>query len=82
MQIVAMFTAIEVWCGGELPGMLIAVAVHALLEFHLVKRAFASRNVTLETPQGGMLAFQWIRGRRVLLEPELSRFEAIDGVAG
>jgi hypothetical protein len=82
LQIVAMLAAIEVWSGGKLPGMLIAVAVRAVLEFHLVDPVFAFRNVTLCTVQRGMLALQWIRGRRVLLWPELGWFEAIDGVAG
>ena len=36
LQIVAMFTSIEVWCGGKLPGMLVGVAVRAELELHFI----------------------------------------------
>ena len=70
------------WRSGELPDMLITVAVGAVLKFHLVKRLLASRKVTLRTLQGGMLAFERIRGRRVFLQAELSRSETIDAVAG
>ena len=67
LQVVAMLTAIEVWCYGELPCMYIVVAVRATLELHPIKRALALGNVTLPTLQRGMLALQWICGRRVFL---------------
>ena len=47
LQIVAVLAAIEMWRGGELPGMLIVVAVGAVLELHPVPRVFAPRNVAL-----------------------------------
>lgn len=70
------------WSSGELPDMLITVAVGAVLKFHLVERLFASRKVTLRTRQRGMLAFEWIQGRRVFLKAEPGRFKTIDAVAG
>lgn len=82
LQIVAMLAAIEVWRGGELPGMLIPMAVRAVLKLHLVDRGFAPRNVTLRARQCGMLTLERIRRHRVFLDSELSRFEAVDVVAG
>ena len=78
----AILAAIEMWRSGELPDMLIAVAVGAVLKFHLVKRPLASRKVTLRTLQRGMLAFERIRGRRVFLQSEPGWSKTIDAVAG
>ena len=66
---VATLASVEIGRGGELPRMLIAVAVCAVLELHLVKRVFdiALRNVALRALQRGMLALQRIRRRGVLL---------------
>lgn len=47
LQGVAILAAIEMGRDGELPGMFIGVAVGAALKFHLVKRCFAFRKVTL-----------------------------------
>ena len=77
----AILAAIEVGRSSELPGVLVAVAVRAALKLHLVERVSSSRKMTLRTPQRGMLALQWILGRRVFLQPELRRLEAIDAVA-
>ena len=82
LQIVAVLAAIEMWRGGELPGMLIVVAVGAVLELHLVKRIFTSGKMTLRAPQRGMLALQRICGRLVFLQTELRRLKTIDAVAG
>jgi hypothetical protein len=82
LQGVAILAAIEMGRDGELPGMFIGVAVGATLKFHLVKRFFAFRKVTLPALQRGMFALQGIRGLRVFLEPKLRRFKTIDAVAG
>jgi hypothetical protein len=61
LQIVAALAAIEVRCRGKLPGMLVAVAIGAALEFYLEQRVFALRDMALRTLQPGMLAFKRIR---------------------
>ena len=70
------------WSSDELSDMRIAVAVGAMLKFHFVERRFASRKVTLCALQGGMLAFERIKGRSVFLQAELGRFKTLDAVAG
>ena len=77
-----MLALVEVGCPGELRGVRVTVAIGAVLEPELVKRVFALGNVTLPALQSGMLAFQWICSRGVLLETEFGRSEAIRGVAG
>ena len=47
----AILAAIEVWRARELCGVLISVAVRAVLELKLVDRVFAFRTMTLPTLQ-------------------------------
>jgi hypothetical protein len=82
LQTVAILAAIEMRRGGELPGMLIGVAIRATLKLHLIDRVFTSRKMTLRALHRGMLALQGVRSLGVLLEPELRRLEAVDCVAG
>lgn len=78
----AILAAIEMRSSRELSDMLIAVAVGAVLKFHLVERRFASWEVTLRALQRGMLALQRIQGGRVFLQSELSWFKTVNAVAG
>jgi len=66
-QGMAALAGVEVWRSGELPGVLVAVAIGAALELHLEQRVFSFGNMTLAALQTGMLALQRICGRRVLL---------------
>ena len=50
LQIVAVLAAIEMRRGGELPGMLIVMAVGAVLEPHLVDRISTFGEMALRTP--------------------------------
>src|ERR1700737_2615263 len=82
LQIVAVLAAIKMRRGGELPGMLIVMAVGAVLELHLVDRISPFGEMAMRTPQRGMLALQRICGRPVFLQTELRRLKTIDAVAG
>ena len=59
-QIVAALASIEIRRSRELPSMLIAVAVGAVLEFDLEQCVFAPGNVALRALQPGMPTLQRI----------------------
>ena len=53
---VAILAAIEIGSGGELPSVLVFVAIRARREFHLVKRVFAGGKMTLRAFDRDVLA--------------------------
>lgn len=82
LQIVAAVTSIEIWRGGKLTGMPIAVAIGAALEFDFEYRFLSPRNVALCALQPGMSALQRICTQGVLFHRKCRWLPAIDGMAG
>src|ERR1700690_1635728 len=81
LQVVAIFATVEVWGGGELPGMFVGVTIRAVTKLHRIDSGFALRNMALCALQRGMLALQRIGGRRVLFQSEGRGLEAAGRVA-
>jgi len=81
LQVVALFAAVEVRGGGELPGMFVVVTIRAVTKVQCVDRGFALRNMALCALQRGMLALQRVGGRRVLVQSEGRGLEAVGRVA-
>lgn len=82
LQVVATLTRVEVRRCNKLAGMLIAVAISAMLELDLEQRVFALGSVALIALHGGVLPLQRISRRRVVFHRELSGLEALHRMAG
>ena len=73
LQIVAGFATIGIRRSGKLRGVLVAMAIGAVLELDFIQRVFATktlRNMTLCTLQRSMLPLQWISCRRMFFHSE------------
>lgn len=79
-EVVALAASVEIRCRRKLPGMLIIVAVGAVLEFDFEESVFPLGNVTLRALQLGMSSLQRIGGGRMVLHRELRWFPSIDAV--
>jgi len=82
LKIVALLAVIDVRYSGELPPMLIFVAVHTLRELHQVESVLAFWNMAFGALDGRMLLHQRIGRRRMFFHPERCRLESLDVVAG
>ncbi len=79
-KIVALVASIEIRRCRELPGMLIIVAVGAVLELNFKQSLFALRNVALRALDPRMSSLQRIGRSRVLLHRELRWFPSVHGM--
>lgn len=82
LQVVAAFAAIKVRRLGKLSGMLVAVAISAVLELHFEQRVLAFRDVALLALQSGVTSLQGIGRSSVIFNGKFRRLEPIHGVAG
>ena len=82
IQRMALFTAIQIRCGGELCLVFILVAIEAALKLDCVKGFFPARSVALRALQAAMLALQRISGRRVFFQTEGRGLETLKVMAG
>ena len=81
LEIVAIFTAVDVRGARKLASMGVGVTVRAVLKLHRIDRLFASRKMALCTLQQCMLALQRIRSGSVCFYPKRRGFEAVGRVA-
>lgn len=81
LQVVTPVTAVEIWRGGELPRMLVGMAVGAALELDLEPRVLAFGDVTPRTWHHGVSTLQRIRRCGVVLRRECRGLETVHGVA-
>ena len=82
LQIMAARAVVEVRRLCELFGMLIAVAISAVLELHLEQSVLALRDVALRALQFGVASLQGIGRSGVVLHSKFRWLEAIHGMAG
>ena len=77
LQVMATITSVEVRRRDKLAGMLILVAIGAMLELDLEQRVFALGNMALIALHGGVFPFQRVSRRRVVVHRELGGLEAL-----
>lgn len=77
---VAFIAGVEIRRRHKLPGVLILMAVGAILEFHFEQRVLAFRDMALGALHSGVSAHQRIRAGRVLFYTERRRLPALHGV--
>lgn len=76
----AAFAGIEIWRCCELAGVLVLVAVGAVLKLHFEHRVGAARDVALFASDLGVRALQWICRRRVIGQGERRGLPTVDRV--
>ena len=81
LQRVASLAGIEVRSPGELPIVLVFVAISATRKHNLEQCVFALGNMTLGAFDGEVFAFERIGRGRVIFRRERRRFETFHGVA-
>ena len=81
LQRVASLAGIEVRSPGELPIVLVFVAISATRKHNLEQCVFALGNMTLGAFDGEVFAFERIGRGRVIFRRERRRFEAVHSVA-
>jgi len=78
----ALLTAIQVGRAGELALVLVLVTIRALRRFHPIERVFAFGDVAFRALDRGVLLYEGVCGRCVLLDSERCRFKSLHVVAG
>lgn len=81
LQRMALLTGVEIGSGGELRGMLVGVAVGAMLEADLEQGFAAFRNVALVALDLRVFSLERIGGLSMLFHSEIGRFKTCDAVA-
>ncbi len=81
LQRVTALAGVKVRSPGELPVVLVFVAIGAVRKLNLEKRVFAFGDMTLGAFDGEMFPFERIGGSAVIFCRKGRRFEAVHGVA-
>lgn len=82
LEVMAAFAGVEVWSRRKLAGVLVAVAIGAVLELDFEERVFPLWNMALVALHRGVLSLQRISRGCVVLHGEFRGFEAIHRMAG